>query len=134
MVLPIDIIGFVLAGTYTALGVVRALDNDSIIQLGSSVAVGGVLGYGAYLNSRNPPRPLFQLSTEFMLAGIMGTRYTYTKDVNDGALFIATAAAAIYNTITYGDYLETQIDFDDFLGRIPTRSVIIKIPDIKKFE
>ncbi|XP_011193037.2 transmembrane protein 14 homolog isoform X1 [Zeugodacus cucurbitae] len=130
--MPIDIMGILLAGTYTAFGVVKAMDNDSFIQLGASFVVGGVLGYGAYLNSKDPPRPLFQLSTELLLAGIMGTRYTFTNDVNDGALFIATAASAFYNLYTYSDDLHDQIDIDDFLGRGERIRVTIKIPDLKK--
>ncbi|XP_039957464.1 transmembrane protein 14 homolog [Bactrocera neohumeralis] len=130
--MTVDVMGFLLAGTYTALGVVKAMDNDSFIQLGASLIVGSVLGYGAYLNSKDPPRPLFQLSTELLLAGIMGTRYTLTSDVNDGALFLATAASAFYNSYTYTEDLSNQIDIDDFLGRVDSRKITIKIPDIKK--
>ncbi|XP_011206835.2 transmembrane protein 14 homolog isoform X4 [Bactrocera dorsalis] len=110
--MTVDVMGFLLAGTYTSLGVVKAMDNDSFIQLGASLIVGGVLGYGAYLNSRDPPRPLFQLSTELLLA--------------------ATAASAFYNSYTYTEDLSNQIDIDDFLGRVDSRKITIKIPDIKR--
>ncbi|XP_017468415.1 PREDICTED: transmembrane protein 14 homolog [Rhagoletis zephyria] len=127
----IDMMGFVLAGTYTAYGAVHAMDNGSFIQLGVSVVLGGVLGYGAYLNSIDPPRPLFQLSTELLMTGIMGTRYSLTGEVNDGTLFLATAASALYNSYTYTKYLERQIDINDFLGRNSQTKISIEIPDLR---
>ncbi|XP_053962888.1 transmembrane protein 14 homolog [Anastrepha obliqua] len=125
----LDMMGFILAGTYTALGVVKAIDNSSYIQLGASVVVGSALSYGAYLNSRDPPRPLLQLSTEILMAGIMGTRYRLTHELNDGALFLATVASAFYNSCMYKEYLDEQIDIDDFLGRNRGTKIYIKIPD-----
>ncbi|XP_067633595.1 uncharacterized protein [Eurosta solidaginis] len=150
--MSIDGIGFLLAGTYTMVRVVEAIDNgnrkyenlinldhasrcnftDSALQLGAGIFVGSILGYGAYLSSRDPPRPLFQISTELLLTGMLGTRFKINRESNDGALLLVTAAAAIYSSCNYHKYLRQQLDIDEFLGLDTRRKVTIKIPDMQK--
>lgn len=84
----------------------RNLISASIPSLGAGVAFGALLGYGAHLNSQDPPRPLLQLGTSLFLAGLMGARWNRSgKMMPAGMVCLLSMAALVKNLVTYNRYL-----------------------------
>ncbi|CAD7012087.1 unnamed protein product [Ceratitis capitata] len=78
----------------------------SIPSLGAGLAFGAILGVGAHFNSQDPPRPLLQLTTSVVLAGIMGARFQRSgKMMPAGMICIISVAAILRNLYTYNRYL-----------------------------
>ncbi|XP_037949964.1 transmembrane protein 14 homolog [Teleopsis dalmanni] len=101
-----DVVGFVYAATVAAGGIMGYMKRKSIPSLGAGLLFGTVLGYGAYLTSRDPPQPLLQLGTSIALAGIMSARWRRSgKLMPAGFIAILSAAAIANNIYTYNRYL-----------------------------
>ncbi|KAH8393452.1 hypothetical protein KR215_011916 [Drosophila sulfurigaster] len=78
----------------------------SIPSLGAGLAFGALLGYGAHMNSQNPPRPLLQLGTSLLLAGIMGARWNRSgKLMPAGVVCMLSVAALVKNLVQNNRYL-----------------------------
>ncbi|XP_026477366.1 transmembrane protein 14 homolog [Ctenocephalides felis] len=73
--MPADLIGYAYAATVAAGGVMGYVSRGSVPSLGAGLLFGSLLGYGAYLSSGSPPKPLLQLGTTFALAVMMGARW-----------------------------------------------------------
>lgn len=60
------------------------------------------LGFGANLNSQDPPRPLLHLGTSLALAGMMGARWNKSgKMMPAGMICIISCAALIRGLYVY---------------------------------
>uniref|UniRef100_A0A0K8TP04 Putative conserved plasma membrane protein n=1 Tax=Tabanus bromius TaxID=304241 RepID=A0A0K8TP04_TABBR len=106
-----DVVGYLYAATVAAGGIMGYVKAGSIPSLGAGLAFGAILGFGAHLTSQNPPKPLLQLGTSFVLAGVMGARFARSgKIMPAGAICIISCAALIRNLIVYRQNLP-------FLGR-----------------
>ncbi|XP_023304268.2 transmembrane protein 14 homolog [Lucilia cuprina] len=104
--MPADLIGYLYAATVAAGGIMGYVKAGSLPSLGAGLAFGAILGFGAHLNSQEPPRPLLQLSTSLALAGMMGARWNRSgKLMPAGMICIISVAALIRNVITYNRYL-----------------------------
>lgn len=58
------------------------------------------------MNSQYPPRPLLQLGTSLVLAGIMGVRWSKSgKIMPAGAVCVISAAAFIRGLVVYRQHL-----------------------------
>ncbi|XP_030385136.1 transmembrane protein 14 homolog [Scaptodrosophila lebanonensis] len=101
-----DWLGYLYAATVTAGGIMGYAKAGSIPSLSAGLAFGALLGYGAYLNSQDPPRPLLQLGTSLFLAGMMGARWNRSgKLIPAGMVCVISVAAVVRNLITYNRYL-----------------------------
>ncbi|XP_055382460.1 transmembrane protein 14 homolog [Condylostylus longicornis] len=104
--MPADLIGYLYAATVAAGGIIGYTKAGSIPSLGAGLIFGSILGYGAHLNSQEPPRPLLQLGTSLVLAGIMGSRFANSgKFMPAGLICIISCGALVRNLITYNQYL-----------------------------
>ncbi|XP_073845847.1 transmembrane protein 14 homolog [Musca autumnalis] len=104
--MPTDVIGYLYAATVAAGGIMGYVKAGSIPSLGAGLAFGAILGFGAHLNSQEPPRPLLQFGTSLALAGIMGSRfYRSGKMMPAGMICLISIAALVRNVVTYNRYL-----------------------------
>ena len=72
----------------------------------AGLAFGAILGVGAHMNSQTPPKPLLQLGTSALLAGMMGMRWNKSgKLMPAGLICMISIAALIRNVVTYNRYL-----------------------------
>ncbi|XP_075169399.1 transmembrane protein 14 homolog [Haematobia irritans] len=104
--MPTDLIGYLYAATVAAGGIMGYVKAGSVPSLGAGLAFGAILGLGAHYNSQDPPRPLLQLGTSLVLAGVMGARFQKSgKMMPAGMICVISIAALIRNVITYNRYL-----------------------------
>ncbi|XP_013109784.1 transmembrane protein 14 homolog [Stomoxys calcitrans] len=104
--MPTDVIGYLYAATVAAGGIMGYVKAGSMPSLGAGLAFGAILGLGAHYNSQDPPRPLLQLGTSLVLAGVMGARFQRSgKMMPAGMICIISIAALIRNVVTYNRYL-----------------------------
>lgn len=89
------------------------LQTGSIPSLGAGLAFGTLLGYGAHMNSQDPPRPLLQLGTSLFLAGLMGARWNRSgKLMPAGVVCVLSIAALVKNLVSYNRYLPVPVKND----------------------
>lgn len=70
------------------------------------MAFGTILGVGAHFNSQSPPKPLLQLGTSLVLAGMMGARWSKSgKLMPAGMICVISCAALIRNLVVYNRHL-----------------------------
>ncbi|XP_037024777.1 transmembrane protein 14 homolog [Bradysia coprophila] len=101
-----DIIGYLYAATVAAGGIMGYVKAGSIPSLAAGLAFGGILGYGAHLTSQDPPKPLVQLGTSLVLAGMMGARWSRSgKMMPAGMICIISCAALIRGLYTFNRHL-----------------------------
>ncbi|XP_055629021.1 transmembrane protein 14 homolog [Toxorhynchites rutilus septentrionalis] len=74
--MPADLLGYAYAATVAAGGILGYVKAGSVPSLAAGLTFGAILGYGALLTSQDPPRPLLQVGTSLVLAGIMGARWS----------------------------------------------------------
>ncbi|KAM8712158.1 hypothetical protein ACLKA7_012648 [Drosophila subpalustris] len=104
--MAIDWFGYAYAATVAAGGIMGYAKAGSIPSLGAGLAFGALLGYGAHMNSQDPPRPLLQLGTSLLLAGVMGARWNRSgKLMPAGVVCMLSVAALVKNLVQYNRYL-----------------------------
>ncbi|KAH8300103.1 hypothetical protein KR044_009811 [Drosophila immigrans] len=104
--MPVDWFGYVYAATVAAGGIMGYAKAGSVPSLGAGLAFGALLGYGAHMNSQDPPRPLLQLGTSLFLAGLMGARWNRSgKLMPAGMVCMLSVAALVKNLIQNSRYL-----------------------------
>lgn len=78
----------------------------SIPSLAAGLTFGAILGYGAFLTSQSPPKPLLQLGTGIVLAGMMGLRFARSgKFMPPGFICALSCGAVVWNVVNYNKYL-----------------------------
>lgn len=124
--MPADILGFAYAATVAAGGivgyakagkstcqpagkVVQFIDlafSGSVPSLAAGLTFGALLGYGAFLSSNEPPRPLLQIGTALVLAGMMGSRWARSgKFMPPGLICVLSCAMLARGLIYHNRYL-----------------------------
>ncbi|GFG33873.1 hypothetical protein Cfor_02603 [Coptotermes formosanus] len=73
--MAIDVLSFAYAATVAAGGVVGYARAGSVPSLGAGLLFGSLLCYGAYQTSQNPNNFLLLLGTSAALGGLMGYRF-----------------------------------------------------------
>lgn len=123
-----DIVGYIFAATVAAGGIMgyvkagiliflsswwflkihfkKTIPLGSLPSLGAGIAFGAILGLGAQMNSQNPPKPLLQLGTSIVLAGVMGSRWSRSgKMMPAGMICILSCATIVRNLVVYHKHL-----------------------------
>ncbi|XP_055908838.1 transmembrane protein 14 homolog [Eupeodes corollae] len=101
-----DVIGYLFAATVAAGGIMGYVKAGSLPSLGAGIAFGAILGLGAQMNSQNPPKPLLQLGTSIVLAGVMGSRWSRSgKMMPAGMICILSCATIVRNLVVYHKHL-----------------------------
>ncbi|XP_055694755.1 transmembrane protein 14 homolog [Lutzomyia longipalpis] len=104
--MPVDLIGYIYAATVAAGGIIGYVKAASVPSLAAGLAFGSVLGYGAHLNSGSPPRPLLQLGTSLVLAGMMGARWARSgKLMPPGLVCILSVVTFVRGIYVYNEHL-----------------------------
>jgi len=73
--MPVDVLSFAYAATVAAGGIVGYAKAGSVASLGAGLLFGSLLCYGAYQTSQNPNNYLLLLGTSAALGGLMGYRF-----------------------------------------------------------
>ncbi|XP_053688292.1 transmembrane protein 14 homolog [Sabethes cyaneus] len=104
--MPVDILGYAYAATVAAGGIMGYVKASSVPSLAAGVTFGIILGYGAYLTSQQPPRPLLQIGTSLVLAGMMGSRWARSgKFVPPGIVCVISCAMLARGLLFHNRYL-----------------------------
>ncbi|XP_049292014.1 transmembrane protein 14 homolog [Anopheles funestus] len=104
--MPVDILGFAYAATVAAGGIVGYAKAGSVPSLAAGLTFGALLGYGAMLSSNEPPRPLLQIGTALVLAGMMGSRWARSgKFMPPGLICVISCAMLARGLIYHNRYL-----------------------------
>ncbi|XP_062555201.1 transmembrane protein 14 homolog [Armigeres subalbatus] len=104
--MPVDIFGFAYAATVAAGGILGYVKAASVPSLAAGVTFGAILGYGAFLTSQEPPRPLLQLGTSLVLAGMMGARWSRSgKFMPPGIVCVLSCAMLARGLLLHNRYL-----------------------------
>ncbi|XP_058791696.1 transmembrane protein 14C [Phymastichus coffea] len=90
--MPVDIPGFAYAAAVAAGGIMGYVKSHSIPSLGAGLLFGSILGYGAFLSSQNEQNYGVILGSSAALGGLMGYRFYNTGKVMPAGL-IATVSA-----------------------------------------
>uniref|UniRef100_U5ELM3 Putative conserved plasma membrane protein n=1 Tax=Corethrella appendiculata TaxID=1370023 RepID=U5ELM3_9DIPT len=104
--MAIDFIGYAYAATVAAGGIFGYVKAASVPSLAAGLTFGVVLGYGAYLTSQDPPKPMLQVGTSLALAGLMGARWARSgKFMPPGVVCVLSAAVLIRGLLFHHQYL-----------------------------
>lgn len=80
--------------------------TGSVPSLAAGLTFGALLGYGALLSSNEPPRPLLQIGTALVLAGMMGSRWARSgKFMPPGLICVLSCAMLARGLIYHNRYL-----------------------------
>ncbi|XP_001658052.2 transmembrane protein 14 homolog [Aedes aegypti] len=104
--MPADIWGFAYAATVAAGGILGYVKAGSVPSLAAGVTFGAILGYGAFLTSQDPSRPLLQVGTSLVLAGMMGARWARSgKFMPPGIVCVLSCAVLARGLLFHNRYL-----------------------------
>lgn len=80
--------------------------KGSVPSLAAGLTFGAILGYGALLTSQDPPRPLLQVGTSMVLAGMMGARWARSgKFMPPGIVCVLSCAILARGLLYHNRYL-----------------------------
>ncbi|OXU23474.1 hypothetical protein TSAR_006002 [Trichomalopsis sarcophagae] len=93
--MPIDIPGFAYAAAVAAGGIMGYVKSHSIPSLGAGLLFGSILGYGAFQSSQDPQNYGVILGSSAALGGIMGYRFYNTGKIMPAGLIAAISTVMV---------------------------------------
>ncbi|XP_047119154.1 transmembrane protein 14C [Schistocerca piceifrons] len=90
-----DLLGFAYAATVAAGGILGYVKAGSVPSLGAGLLFGGILGYGAYQISQDPNDYHILLGTSTALGGLMGYRFYNSGKFMPAGLVAALSVAMV---------------------------------------
>ncbi|XP_033211267.1 transmembrane protein 14C [Belonocnema kinseyi] len=93
--MPVDIPGFAYAAVVAAGGIMGYVKSNSIPSLGAGLLFGSLLGMGAYRISQDPNNFTPLLGTSAALGCLMGYRYYNTGKIMPAGVIALMSAAMV---------------------------------------
>ncbi|XP_014217082.1 transmembrane protein 14C [Copidosoma floridanum] len=93
--MPLDIPGFAYAASVAAGGIMGYVKSQSIPSLGAGLLFGTILGYGAFQTSQDPHNYGLILGSSAALGGLMGYRFYNTGKIMPAGVIAAVSAVMV---------------------------------------
>ncbi|XP_014231699.1 transmembrane protein 14C [Trichogramma pretiosum] len=93
--MPLDLPGFAYAAFVAAGGIMGYVKSQSIPSLGAGLLFGSIIGYGAYQTTQNPQNYGTILGSSAALGGMMGYRFYNSGKIMPAGLLAAVSAVMV---------------------------------------